>query len=60
MNCKKEGHLHNGSYRRGRAGDAPMIVKLGGNGVGLRPDQSAKTLCLNSKHRTREALDKFL
>jgi hypothetical protein len=42
------------------AGDAPPIAKLGRNGVGLRPDQSAKTLCLNSKHRTREALDKSL
>ena len=47
-------------YRRGRACDAPLIAKLGGYGVGPRPDQPAKSLCLNSKHRAREALDEFL
>ena len=47
-------------YRRGRASDAPLIAKLGGDGVGPRPGQFAKSLCLNSKHRAREALDKFL
>ena len=36
---------HDG-YRHGRAGDAPLIAKLGGNGVGRRPDQSAQILCL--------------
>ena len=49
-----------GGYRRGRAYDAPLIAKLGGDGVGPRPVQLAKSLCLNSKHRAREALDKFL
>jgi hypothetical protein len=42
-------------YRRGHACDAPLIAKLGGNGVGPRRDQSAKTMCLNLKHRAREA-----
>jgi hypothetical protein len=49
-----------GGYRRGSACDAPLIATLGGNGVGPRPDQPAKSLCLISKHRAREALDKFL
>ena len=60
VDYKRGGHVTHDGYRRGRAGDAPLIAKLGRNGVGLRPDQSAKTLCLNSKHRTREALDKIL
>ena len=51
---------HYDGYRRGCAGDAPVITKLGRNEVGLRPDQSTKTLCLNSKHITRKALDKSL
>ena len=46
-------------YRRGRAGDAPLITKLGRNGVVLRPELSAQSLCFNSKHRTRGPLDKF-
>ena len=60
MECNRDGLGTHDGYRRGRAGDAPLIAKLGGNGVGLRPDQSAQTLCLNSKHRTREASHKFL
>ena len=51
---------HYDGYRRGRAGDAPLITKLGRNGVVLRPELSAQSLCFNSKHRTRETLDKSL
>ena len=49
-----------GGYRRGSACAAPLMAKLGGIGVGPRPDQPAKSMCLISKHRAREALDKFL
>ena len=50
---------HYDGYRRGRAGDAPLIMLVGRNGVVLRPELSPKSLCFNSKHRTREPLDKF-
>ena len=60
LSDKQPGLSPHDVYRRGPTGDAPLIAKLGGHGVGRRPDQSAKTLCLNSKHRAREALDKFL
>jgi hypothetical protein len=60
MTCNRDGLSAHDGYRNGRAGDALLIAKLGGNGVGLRPDQFAQTLCLNSKYRTREASHKFL
>ena len=51
---------HNGGYRRGRAGDDPLITKLGRNGVVLSHELSAQSLCFNSKRKTREPLNKFL
>ena len=57
---KQPGLGRHDGYRRGHAGDVPLIAKLGGSQVGRRPDQSAQTLCLNSKHRTREASNNFL
>ena len=50
---------HYDGYRRGRASDAPLIMMVGTNEVVLRPELSPKILCLNSKHKTREPLDKF-
>ena len=50
---------HYDGYRRGCAGDAPLIMLVGRNGVVLRPELSPKIMCLHSKHKTREPLDKF-
>jgi hypothetical protein len=50
---------HYDGLRRGRAGDAPLVMKVGRNRVFHSLELPAKSLCFNSKHRTREPLDKF-
>jgi hypothetical protein len=40
---RQPGHVTHDGYRRGRAGGAPVITKLGRNGVILRPDLAAKS-----------------
>jgi hypothetical protein len=60
VECNRDVLSAHDGYRRGRAYDVPLVAKLGGHEVEPGPGQFAKSLCLNSKHRAREALDKFV